>query len=47
VLARLDLQANALEASAADVASALSLEPSSSAALGMKTALAARGQVLP
>jgi Flp pilus assembly protein TadD len=47
VLARLDLQANALEASAADVASALRLEPGNSAALGMKTALAARGQVLP
>jgi len=47
VLARLDLQANALEASATDVASALRLEPGNSAALGMKTALAARGQVLP
>jgi tetratricopeptide (TPR) repeat protein len=47
VLARLDLQANALGASAADVASALRLEPGNSAALGMKTALAARGQVLP
>jgi tetratricopeptide (TPR) repeat protein len=46
VLARLDLQANALEASATDVASALRLEPGNSAALGMKTALAARGQVL-
>jgi hypothetical protein len=47
VLARLDLRANELGASAADVASALRLEPGNSAALGMKTALAARGQVLP
>ncbi len=47
VLARLDLQAGVLAASAADVASALRLEPANSAALGMKTALASRGQVLP
>ncbi|GAC1415166.1 MAG: hypothetical protein NVSMB62_02290 [Acidobacteriaceae bacterium] len=47
VLARLDLQDNKLADSAADVANALRLEPTSSAALGMKTALAARGQALP
>ena len=47
VLARLELQANQLSASASDVASALRLEPANSAALGMKTALAARGQSLP
>ena len=47
VLARLDLQANQLPASASDVANALRLEPANSAALGMKTALAARGQALP
>ena len=47
VLARLDLQANNLASSASDVANALRLEPANSAALGMKTALAARGQSLP
>lgn len=47
VLARLDLQANQLPDSATDVANALKLEPANSAALGMKTALAARGQALP
>ena len=47
VLARLDLQAEQLPASAANVASALRLEPGNSAALGMKTALASRGQALP
>lgn len=47
VLARLDLQDNKLADSAADVANALKLEPTNSAALGMKTALAARGQALP
>ena len=47
VLARLDLQANQLPDSAADVANALRLEPANSAALGMKTALASRGQALP
>jgi tetratricopeptide (TPR) repeat protein len=47
VLARLDLQAGQLTTSAADVAAALRLEPANSAALGMKTALASRGQVLP
>ena len=47
VLARLDLQANQLAASASDVADALRLEPANSAAQGMKTALAARGQTIP
>ena len=47
VLARLDLQASNLAASASDVANALRLEPANSAALGLKTALAARGQSLP
>jgi tetratricopeptide (TPR) repeat protein len=47
VLARLDLQAGELAASAASVASALQLDPANSAALGMKTALASRGQALP
>jgi tetratricopeptide (TPR) repeat protein len=47
VLARLDLQAEELAASASDVSNALRLEPNNAAALGMKTALAARGQVLP
>ena len=47
VLARLDLQAEKLPDSAADVANALRLEPANSAALGIKTALAARGQALP
>jgi tetratricopeptide (TPR) repeat protein len=47
VLARIDLQANQLPASAADVAAALKLEPANSAALAMKSALATRGQSLP
>jgi tetratricopeptide (TPR) repeat protein len=47
VLARLDLKADQLSASASDVANALRLEPANSAALGMKTALAQRGQALP
>ena len=47
VLARLDMQANQLSESAFNVANALRLEPDNSAALGMKTALAARGQTLP
>ena len=47
VLARLELQANQLAASASDVASALHLEPANSAALGMKNALQSRGQSLP
>jgi tetratricopeptide (TPR) repeat protein len=47
VLARIDLQINQLSESAYNVANALRLEPDNSAALGMKTALAARGQNLP
>jgi tetratricopeptide (TPR) repeat protein len=47
VLARLDMQADKLPASASEVSSALRLEPKNSAALGMKTALEARGQSLP
>jgi tetratricopeptide (TPR) repeat protein len=47
VLARIDLQINQLSESAYNVANALRLEPNNSAALGMKTALAARGQTLP
>ncbi|HWB32595.1 MAG TPA: tetratricopeptide repeat protein [Acidobacteriaceae bacterium] len=47
VLARLELNAKELSASAADVANALKIDPANSAALGMKTALEARGQSLP
>jgi cytochrome c-type biogenesis protein CcmH/NrfG len=47
VLARIDLQINQLSESAYNVANALRLEPNNSAALGMKTALAARGQNIP
>ena len=47
ILARLDLQANQLAASATDTSNALRIDPANSAALGMKTALAARGQSLP
>ncbi len=47
VLARLELQASNLLASAADVSTALRLEPTNSAVLGMKQALANRGQSLP
>jgi len=47
VLARLDLQANNLASSANSVSNALHLEPANSAALGMKTALQARGQTVP
>jgi tetratricopeptide (TPR) repeat protein len=47
VLARLELQANQLSASASDVSNALHLEPKNAAALGMRTALEARGQSLP
>jgi hypothetical protein len=47
VLARIELHANQLSASATDVAAALQLEPANAAALGMKTALNARGQALP
>jgi Tfp pilus assembly protein PilF len=44
VLARVDMQAGNLAASADDVSRALKLEPKNAAALAMKTALAARGQ---
>jgi tetratricopeptide (TPR) repeat protein/TolB-like protein len=47
VLARLELHDNQNAASAADVARALKLDPSNTAALGMKQALATRGQSLP
>lgn len=47
VLARLELNRNQVAASAADVAQALRVEPNNTAALGMKQALAARGQSLP
>ena len=47
VLARVDLAANQLAASAADVANALKIEPANAAALGMKQALALRGQNVP
>lgn len=47
VLARLELNKNQVAASAADVARALRVEPNNTAALGMKQALAARGQSLP
>ncbi|WP_130418662.1 tetratricopeptide repeat protein [Edaphobacter modestus] len=47
VLARLELNGNQTAASAADVSRALKLEPTNTAALGMKQALAARGQSLP
>jgi tetratricopeptide (TPR) repeat protein len=47
VLARLELNDNQAGASAADVGRALQLEPNNTAALGMKQALAVRGQSLP
>jgi tetratricopeptide (TPR) repeat protein len=47
VLGRLDLAANDLPTAAVDTANALNLEPKNSAALGLKTALQQRGQVLP
>lgn len=47
ILARLELHDNQTASSAADVSRALKLEPSNTAALGMKQALAARGQSLP
>jgi tetratricopeptide (TPR) repeat protein len=47
VLARLDLQANELAASASNVIKALQLEPKDSAAQGMRQALQARGQNIP
>ncbi|HTC75011.1 MAG TPA: tetratricopeptide repeat protein [Edaphobacter sp.] len=47
VLARLDLQANEMASSAANVTKALQLEPKDTAAQGMRQALQARGQSLP
>jgi tetratricopeptide (TPR) repeat protein len=47
VLARMDLQANQLSSAAGEVSQALQLEPSNANALGMKQALAQRGQQLP
>jgi Flp pilus assembly protein TadD len=47
VLARIDLKANNLTASASDVNNALHLEPNNTAAQGMRQALQARGQSLP
>ncbi|MCU1247475.1 MAG: Tetratricopeptide 2 repeat-containing protein [Edaphobacter sp.] len=47
VLARLDLQANEMASSAANVSKALQLEPKDTAAQGMRQALQARGQSLP
>jgi tetratricopeptide (TPR) repeat protein len=47
VLARLDLQANDIASSAANVSKALQLEPKDTAAQGMRQALQARGQSLP
>lgn len=47
VLAKIELQAKQLDASAADVASALKLEPKNAAALAMKQALESRGKHLP
>jgi tetratricopeptide (TPR) repeat protein/TolB-like protein len=47
VLARLELQANRLSQSAAEVSKALQLEPGNAAAQGMRQALQARGQAIP
>lgn len=47
VLARIELNENQTAASAGDVGRALKLEPNNTAALGIKQALAARGQSLP
>lgn len=47
VLGRLALQSGQLSAAAAAVGKALSLDPANSAALGLKTELATRGQALP
>jgi tetratricopeptide (TPR) repeat protein len=47
VLARLDLSANEMASSAANVSKALQLEPKDTAAQGMRQALQARGQSLP
>jgi tetratricopeptide (TPR) repeat protein len=47
VLARVELQANHMPESAAEVSKALQLEPGNTAAQGMRQALQARGQSLP
>jgi len=47
VLARLDLQANNLPASADDVSKALKLEPQNTAAIALRNSLQTRGQDLP
>jgi len=47
VLARLELQAKQIDASAIDVSNALRIDPNNSAALGMKQALKAQGKTLP
>ena len=47
VLARMELAAGQLAASASDVSNALRIDPRDSAALGMKQALQSRGQALP
>lgn len=47
VLARMDLQANHLSSAAGEVSQALQLEPANANALGMKQALAQRGQQVP
>jgi tetratricopeptide (TPR) repeat protein len=47
VLARLDLQANQKPAAAADVSSALKLEPQNSAARGIKQQIESKGQPVP
>jgi Tfp pilus assembly protein PilF len=47
VLARIDLQANEMASSAANVSKALQLEPKDTAAQGIRQALQARGQSLP
>jgi hypothetical protein len=47
VLARLDLAANKLPASADDVAHALLIEPGNFAAQAMRQALQQRGQIVP
>lgn len=47
VLSRLELRDGQLGAAASDVGNALKLEPSNTAAQGMRQALAARGQPIP
>ena len=47
VLSRMELRDGQLGAAATDVASALKIEPGDTAALGMRQALAARGQAIP